>query len=283
MPACFPGFARLGASLALAFAAPAFASDPPAAARPATVAGASASYVYESVRGTDLTLDVVPAAGGPGPHAAILLFFGGAWTTGNPAQFAPEAAYLAQRGMTVVLPDYRTIGRDHATPFDSMADAAAAMRWVRAHAAQLGIDAHRIAAGGGSAGGHLALTTAVLPSAGGPASPDALVLFNPVVDTSSWTKQFGSRAPDAAPLLHIHAGLPPTLILHGRADTTAPFAQVEAYCSAVRRNGDRCEVVGFDGAGHGFFNPVHGGGPGFEGSMREAARFLGELGYLAPH
>jgi acetyl esterase/lipase len=121
-----------------------------------------------------------------------------------------------------------------------MADAKSAIRWVRAHAVELGIDPHRIAASGGSSGGHIALSAAVFDSFDETqenkqisSKPNALVLFNPAVDTTHERRRelFGDRVREASPIHHIGYGLPPTVIFHGKADTTVPFADVERFCT----------------------------------------------------
>src|SRR5262249_22791415 len=122
---------------------------------------------------------------------AIVFFFGGGWTNGTVTQFIPQSKHLAQRGMIAIVADYRVFGRHKTSAFEAIADAKSAIRWVRAHATELGIDPNRIAAGGGSAGGHIALSAAVLDQFDDmnedrrvSSKPNALVLFNPAVDTS---------------------------------------------------------------------------------------------------
>jgi acetyl esterase/lipase len=177
------------------------------------------------------------------------------------------------------------------------------VRWVRAHAAELGIDPKRLAAGGGSAGGHVAACTGVIDGldekgedAAVSSRPDALVLFNPVLmlDTAAfgklgipdgWIKRvqarFGQRDPGAiSPFNHVDAGDPPTIIFHGQADTTVPFATAQHFADAMKQAGVRCELVGFEGAGHGFFNFGRGGGEAFYRTMAAADKFLDSLGYL---
>src|SRR5690606_36825431 len=148
---------------------------------------------------------------------AIVFFFGGAWTMGTVEQFVPQATHLAARGMVAIVADYRVFGRHGTSAFEAIADARSAIRWVRGHAQELGIDPDRIAAGGGSAGGHLAASTALLDGPDDPgddlrvsARPSALVLFNPAVDTSpkerpqrasdSIGARFGGRGRDGSPL-----------------------------------------------------------------------------------
>jgi acetyl esterase/lipase len=221
-----------------------------------------------------------------------VFFFGGGWISGTVEQFVPQSKHLAERGMIAVVADYRVRNRHNTTPFDAMSDARSAMRWVRSHARELGIDASRLAAAGGSSGGHIAVSTAVFDRFDDPgedkrvsAKPDALVLFNPAVDTAGSTPpvmndRFGGRGREGSPLAHLSRGLPPTLIVHGKDDATVPYQSVERFCAEATRLGSRCELVGYEGAGHGFFNPGRDGGKWYKETLAEMDRFLTSLGYL---
>jgi acetyl esterase/lipase len=198
--------------------------------QPLTIEGA-VTHVYKSVDGAELRLHVFnpPNHSPSARRPAILFFFGGGWNGGTVVQFVPQAKHLAERGMVAIVADYRVFRRHKTTPFESMADARSAMRWVRSRPNELGIDPDRIAAGGGSSGGHLALSTAVFGGVDEPggargisARPDALVLFNPPVDTST-IAQFGDRGKEASPLHHLDRNLPPTIIFHGKEDKTIPM------------------------------------------------------------
>ncbi|HEV3028839.1 MAG TPA: alpha/beta hydrolase, partial [Planctomycetota bacterium] len=92
----------------------------------------------------------------------IVFFFGGGWTQGTVQQFAPQAAYLAKRGMVAARADYRVKSRHQVTPDKCVEDAKSAVRWLRKNAATLGIDPEKVVAAGGSAGGHLAACTATV-------------------------------------------------------------------------------------------------------------------------
>jgi acetyl esterase len=276
--------------LALAASLLASAQTAPIAPQPLTIDGAT-THVYKSVGGHDLRLHVFSPAGASKKNPAIVFFFGGGWSQGTVTQFVPQAQHFAARGMVAILADYRVRLRHGTTAIEAMADARSAIRWVRSHAAPLGIDPDRIVAAGGSSGGHIALSAAVFETfdeAGEDrkisAKPNALVLFNPAVDTSrdapAIKERFGSRGRDASPAQHIVAGLPPTLIVHGKADATVAYSDVERFCAEATARGNQCQLVGYEGAGHGFFNPQAGGGKWHRETLLEADRFLTKLGYL---
>lgn len=232
---------------------------------------------------------------------AIVFYFGGGWRNGTPTQFVPQAKYLASRSMVAFCADYRVYSRHQAKVADCVADAKSALRWVRGHAAELGIDADRIAAGGGSAGGHLAAAVATLDGFDDPADdktvvcrPNALALFNPAVDLTALDgdrarnrnrglelrERLGSTAKELSPGQHIVPGVPPTIIFHGKADTTVPFAQVEQFAAKMEQCGNRCELVGYDGARHGFFNFGRDDGKAYRDTVRRLDEFLASLGYI---
>ena len=258
--------------------------------QPATIPGA-ASHVYKSADGVELRLHLFtpPNHAATDRRPAIVLFFGGGWTQGSVMQFVPQASHFASRGMVGVVADYRVRGRHNSTPYQSIADAKTAMRWLRRRASSLGIDPARILAGGGSAGGHLALATAMIDGfdeptddRSTPAAPNGLVLFNPAIDTTREISRdrFGDRGRDASPIHHVRAGLPPMVIFHGRADMTVPFSDAESLCAAVKGAGNRCELFGYDEATHGFFNQQVAGGRWFRETLLEADRYLTKMEYL---
>ena len=200
--------------------------------------------------------------------------------------------------MVAITADYRVESRHGVKPTQCLADARSAVRWVRAHAGQLGIDPQRIAAGGGSAGGHLAACTAFITEFDEPsddktvsAVPNALVLFNPALVLAPIegfdAEGFGTRVPEErmgtkpenlSPAHHVTKNGPPTIIFHGREDTTVPFASAEAFTAKMKSQGNRCELHGFDGQKHGFFN----GDEFKQKTLVEADQFFVSLGWLKP-
>ncbi len=229
-------------------------------------------------------------------RAAIVFFFGGGWTGGTPSQFEQQCKHLAERGMVAITVDYRVKSRHGVKPVQCVADARSAVRWVRANAAKLGIDPQRIAAGGGSAGGHLAASTALIEEFDEPgedksvsAVPNALVLFNPALllaplegykfnaDGAKVSEErFGTKPEKISPAHHVEKGAPPTIIFHGKDDTTVPYVTAEAFAAEMKKVGSRCELIGYEGVGHGFFNK----GQYSETTLAEADKFLVSLGWL---
>lgn len=196
----------------------------------------------------------------------FIWFFGGGFVRGTPLQSAGWAKRAATLGMVGIAPDYRTLERWPGTSATAtVADARAALRWAQDHAAELGIDPKRIVVGGASAGGHLALWTAITKTPAGidPAEapkfkPAALLLNCPAADTSKASGMRGNRFsgvadPDAfSPLQHLDAKMPPVLLFHGDADTTVPYAHAVALNKALTSAGNECEFVTVPGGTHKF-------------------------------
>lgn len=221
---------------------------------------------------------------------AIVLYYGGGWNGGTPEQFEPHARYFAERGMVAILADYRVASRNKTTPYEAVKDGRSAMRYVRRHAEQWGIDPNRIAAGGGSAGGHVAATTATLTTFDEEGEdttvscvPNALVLFNPVFDNGPggygharvkehW-KQF-------SPIDNIRKGIPPSITFLGTKDRLIPVATAERWKKQVEQVGGRADMHFYEGAGHGFFNKGRNDDKYYLDTVEKADRFLISLGWL---
>ncbi len=240
------------------------------------ILGEATRHVYKTAPQGELPLYVYTGSPGGG---AVVFFFGGGWVGGNLAQFAPQAKRLAGLGLTACLADYRVESRHGTTLFEAVEDGRDAVRWLRDNAAVLAIDSTRLAVSGGSAGGHIAACAAVLASEDDP-TPAAMVLFNPVLDTSEagvGADRIGPRAEELSPLHHVRAGLPPALILHGTGDKTVPFEQARRFTDAMETAGNACKLVRFANRPHGFFNY---GRADYERGFAEMERFLRERGLL---
>ena len=252
------------------------------------------SHTYKSIDGVTLRLHIFqPNDAKAEPRAAIVFFFGGGWRQGSVNQFIPHAEHLSNLGVTAVIADYRVFSRHGSTVADAVSDAKSAIRWMRSHAERLGIDPQRIAAAGGSAGGHLALATATIDgydSAEGNLSissrPDALVLFNPAVNTArigeSRPAQFPGDAEILSPHHRVGENFVPTLIMHGHDDVTVPYSDVVDFCDKVIRLAGDCTLIGYEGATHGFFNKGRDNDRWYYPTVAEMDMFLTEIGYLSP-
>ncbi|PID73725.1 MAG: hypothetical protein CSB33_02135 [Desulfobacterales bacterium] len=203
------------------------------------------------------------------PCPAVVFFFGGGWVKGAPSQFFAHCEALAAAGFIAVSADYRLAGKNGLTPADCVADARDAIRFLRENAGKLGLHPRRIAAGGTSAGGHLAACAALLSDEreSGAARPDALVLLSPVLDATE-TGYDGLRAFGIAPAslspLHLlrnqrpdragrglRGNTPPILILHGKDDRIVSANDSRRFRRRAAAAGFDCSLILFDDAGHG--------------------------------
>jgi acetyl esterase/lipase len=210
---------------------------------------------------------------------------GGGWTGGNADVFLPHATYCASRGAVGVSINYRLLKPQEPTMADCLADCKSAIRYLRAHAKELGIDPKKIVALGDSAGGHLAAALGTIDGLDDPADdlsisaqPDAMVLYNPIVDMTdpAWIRSIiagaalerNSRpqsplatpeqqklARALSPVLNIKAHQPPTLLMHGLADTVVLPEQARRLAAAIKEAGNQYELVLLEGARHAFVMP----------------------------
>lgn len=292
---------RLSLSAALLIALTVASHLTAAQAYPPVIEGAR-TEIYKTVGDTPLCLYIFePAGPAQKNRPAIVFFFGGGWANGSPTQFEPHCRALAARGMVAITADYRVFSRQKATAADCVADGKSALRYVRSHAEKLGIDPNQIAAGGGSAGGHVALSTTLpgLDQKGEDTTvscaPNALVLFNPVlmvaplegVEFKGFSVGFGPERLGAertalSPIHHVKKGAPPTIIFHGEADTTVPYPMAEAFTRLMKAAGNRCELVGYPGQTHGFFNATKPDKQYYEKTLAATDAFLVSLKFLPP-
>ncbi|MQP66859.1 alpha/beta hydrolase fold domain-containing protein [Niveispirillum sp. SYP-B3756] len=212
------------------------------------------SVTYAHPGNRDLRLHIFQPAedAGPAPHPAILFFFGGSWRVGEITAFQEQADAFVAAGFAAILADYRVKCRDGSNALQSLNDAEDAYEWLRHHAASLGIDPKRLILAGGSAGGHLALATALQADEG--EKPAALVLFNPVVDLATPAPFYlKPLAWWISPIAMDVGALPPTLIFHGTADSKVPIASIRHFCANAQAEGRTCQVMEYEGADHSFY------------------------------
>ncbi|HEX5790867.1 MAG TPA: alpha/beta hydrolase fold domain-containing protein [Luteolibacter sp.] len=247
--------------------------------------------VYKQPEGKELALHVfLPEGWKPqDKRPAAVFFFGGGWVGGSARQFYPQCMALRARGMVAISADYRTQGSHRTGPESCVEDGKSAVRWIRTHAAELGIDPNRLAVGGGSAGGHVAAASTFckgFDAAGENASistrANALLLFNPVLDNGpdgGWghakVKDFWQKI---SPAHNVNAPVPPVLFMLGTKDNLIPVSTAERFKKTVETAGGRCELKLYENATHGFFNSA----PHSDQTTADMIAFLTAIGWIQP-
>lgn len=226
-------------------------------------------------------------------RAAIVFFFGGGWQHSNIDQFLPQAIELVEHGMVCILAEYRTKDSHGTSPKECLEDARSAIRYIRKSADLFGIDATRIAAAGGSAGGHLAAAAACSEAFDNQeedrtikAEPNLLILFNPVIDNGPDGGYGYDRVKEYyesfSPAHNIRQGLPPTLIMLGTKDKLVPVITALRYQKEMQEKGNICDLYLYSGCSHGFFNYKDGNNPYYRQTLDASISFLQRFGYIEP-
>ncbi len=216
----------------------------------------------------ELKADIFQPESQDGPTAAVVLLPGGGWQTCNRAGQVDRYGYkLARRGLVAVVAEYRVMEQ---APWPAQIhDVKAALRWVRANAGELGVDPDRIVVSGSSAGGHLALIaggeSGHLEGDGGNAGVssgvEAVVAIYPVTDVSELAHRpepaamFGSNPSEelireATPLSYARPGYPPTMMVHGTADTMVHHSMTTRMYDALDAAGVHVDLHLFAGTDH---------------------------------
>lgn len=247
--------------------------------------------VYKNASGDDLWIyRFDPRQNADTAKPAVVFFFGGSWTGGSVSQFEQHARYLASRGIVSFLADYRVKTRQNTQPDACVADGKSAIRWVRKNATRLGVDPTRIAAGGGSAGGHVAAATGICDGLDAPeeknsstsSKANALLLFNPVYDNGP--NGYGHNRvkewfPAISPAHNLSKDDPPTIVFLGSEDRLIPVSTAEKFDRDMTTLGIQSELWVYDGQPHGFFNE-HKNQKAFVDTVRKMDRFLQSLDWL---
>lgn len=197
------------------------------------------------------------------PRPAIVMFHGGGWNNGKPTSYDRAAKRWAALGMVAIAVEYRVRDIHGGTALDSVRDAKSAMRWIRSHAQKLKIDPDRIAAQGGSAGGHLAAACATLTAfdeegedKAVSCAPNALLLRSPVLDNGPggygrYKKEVRENWKEFSPFHNIRKGVPPTLISVGTNEEKYLRIDIaNTLKQTMEKLGSRCKLIILEGATH---------------------------------
>ena len=201
-------------------------------------------------------------------NTAIVFFHGGGWAYGTPGEFFTTCERYAKMGIVTFSVDYRLSIENGVTPsktispIESIMDARSAMRWVRENAEKFHIGEKKIVAAGQSAGGHLALCTAMIDGynekSDNPAissSPDAVLLFSACVNAvEGWCDRLlgdrRSKIWSISPAHNIRKGLPPMIEFHGTDDEQVPKWTVQFFENEMEKEGNYFEQHMYEGRKH---------------------------------
>jgi dipeptidyl aminopeptidase/acylaminoacyl peptidase len=203
----------------------------------------------------DLKLDLYqPTGDTAAKRPAVVWVHGGGFTMGDKSSGRGKATFFAKLGYVAVSINYRLLspdgcgGNPNPTPLcqhaalEAQHDAQAAVRWLRAHAANYKIDTSRIAMAGASAGA----VTSVLAATH---SEDPGTSGNPGYPSNIRAAVSVSGGMPTNDL--IDAGDAPTLFIHGTEDNVVPFEWAVQNAAAMYNLGILTVLEPLDGAGHG--------------------------------
>lgn len=212
-----------------------------------------------------------------GPTPVLMYIHGGGWVGGTKEANVLRILPYLEMGWAVVNVEYR-LGAVARAPA-AVEDGLCALRWVIRNAEQYNLDTSRIVTSGNSSGGHLALTTGMIPASAGldrecPGPEElrvaAIINWYGITDvgdlldgpnpTSFAVEWMGSQenrfeiAERVSPMTYVRAGLPPTLTIHGDADPTVPYQQAVALHKKLDESGVPNTLHTVPGGRHGGFN-----------------------------
>jgi acetyl esterase/lipase len=223
-------------------------------------------------------LDVYKRRDATGPQPTLIWIHGGGWTGGAKESSIMSLMPWFEMGWNVVNVEYR-LARVSLAPA-AVEDCLCALRFVAAQAATYNIDANRLVVSGDSAGGHLSLTTGMIPESAGldrqcPGVPlpkvAAIIDWYGITDVAdlldgpnrkpyavAWLGSQPNReeiARRVSPLTYVRPGLPPILSIQGDADPTVPYSHSLRLQEALEKAGVPHQLVTVPGGKHGNFTP----------------------------
>ncbi|HTD44752.1 MAG TPA: alpha/beta hydrolase [Bryobacteraceae bacterium] len=224
-------------------------------------------------------LDIYKRRDTTGPQPTMIFFHGGGWVQGSKEQSQMSLMPWLEMGWNVVNVEYR-LGRVALAPA-AVEDGLCALRWIATRAKDYDIDPSRLVTSGESAGGHLSLTTGMIPESAGldrqcPGMPlpkvAAIVDWYGITDVAElldgvnrkpYAVQWLASLPDreaiarrVSPLTYAREGLPPILMIQGDADPTVPYTQTLRLREALTKANVTNELVTIPGGKHGGFTPA---------------------------
>jgi acetyl esterase/lipase len=237
------------------------------------------NITYLTANNFEAKLDVYARSDVTTPQPTMIWIHGGGWTGGNKEGATFSLLPYMEMGWNVVNVEYR-LAKVSLAPA-AVEDCLCALRWVMRNARQYNFDTSKLVVSGSSAGGHLALTTAMIPASEGldrecPGNEELKVAavvdwfgITDVVDlldgqnrktyAVQWMGSMPNRveiAKRVSPLTYVRAGLPPIISIQGDQDPTVPYAHSVRLQDALKKVGVDGELVTIPGGKHGGFSRV---------------------------
>ncbi len=234
------------------------------------------NITYLTANNFDAKLDVYSRSDVTTPQPTLIWIHGGGWTGGNKEGATFSLLPYMEMGWNVVNVEYR-LARVSLAPA-AVEDCLCALRWVIRNAKQYNFDTGKLVVSGSSAGGHLALTTALIPAFAGmdrqcPGNEElkvaAVVDWYGITDVADllegtnmktyavqWLGSMPNRveiAKRVSPLTYVRSGLPPIISIQGDADPTVPYSHSVRLQDALKKAGVAGELVTIPGGKHGGF------------------------------
>ena len=289
----------------------AFAFAPALSQAQSTDAFAKALHVYGSYRvvpnityltanNWDARLDVYQSRDAAAPNPTLIYFHGGGWVAGSKEASALTFLPFLDMGWNVVNVEYR-LAKVSLAPA-AVQDALCALRWVHRNGKDYNVDTNRLVLMGNSAGGHLALTTGMIPASASldslcPGSEElkaaAIINWYGITDVNEllagpnvrnyavgWLGGMSNReeiAKRVSPLTYVRAGLPPIISIQGDADPVVPYSQNVRLHQELDGAGVRNQFVTVPGGKHGGFSDAE-----MAKAYAEIRGFLDKLNIVRP-
>ena len=254
------------------------------------------NVTYKTANNVEQKLDVYARRNAGGPVPTVIYIHGGGWVGGSKESSVLALAPYLEMGFSAVNVEYR-LGRVSRAPA-AVEDCRCALRWVIANAEKYGFDTERLVVTGASAGGHLSLTTGMLPASAGldyecpgrqKLKVAAIVNYFGITDVNdlaagkpnekSYAVAWLGGQPDreaiakrVSPIHYVREGLPPVLTIHGDADPIVPYNHAVELHKRLDAAGVENELLTIPGGKHGRF------------TQDEAAKIDGAIrAFLAKH
>ena len=238
------------------------------------------NVVYSTANGYDCKLDVYARTGSSLPLPTVIYIHGGGWVGGTKETSVMNLLPYLEMGLNVINVEYR-LARVSLAPA-AVQDCRLALRWVFKNAKQYGFDTTKIIVTGGSAGGHLALTTGMLDVSYGfdyPTDWDytgvepkvaAIINWYGITDVKEllagpnkqdyavdWLANLPNKeavASSVSPMTFVRKGLPPIFTVHGDKDQLVPYNQAVRLHEALTKAGVPNQLITIPGGRHGGFS-----------------------------